>query len=101
MNDILDILRDWHADATKKNSDEAFFIKQIIDEISSLRYQSQNPGLSLTIADWEKIDKVAAYATHKKLCAYIYGRCNCGFNTAYEEFLITRNPPQSPKSETE
>lgn len=101
MHDILDILRDWHTDASKKNSDEAFFIKQIIDEISSLRYQNQNPGLNLTMADWQKIDKLAAYATHKKLCAYVYGRCNCGFTAAYEDFEITRNPPQSPSSEKE
>jgi len=84
--DILEILRDWHADASSKNSDEADFIKQIIDEIASLRYQNQNPGLNLTVGDWQLIDKVASYATHKKSCASIYGRCTCSFEQVAKEY---------------
>lgn len=97
--DILEILREWHADASKNNSEEATFIKQIIDEIASLRYQNQNPGLNLTVGDWQKIDKIAAYATHKKSCASIYGRCTCGFEQIAEEYDRVRNPGRYPSSE--
>jgi len=99
MDDILTILRDWHADASSNNSKEAAFIKQIIDEISSLRYQTQNPGLNLRVGDWQKIDKVLAYAQHKKSCAVIYGRCTCGFKQVAEEYDRVRNPGNYPDSE--
>lgn len=101
MHDILDILRDWHADASRNNSEEAAFIKQIIDEIASLRYQTQNPGLNLTVGDWQKIDKILAYAQHKKSCAAIYGRCTCGFTQVAEEYDRVRNPGNYPSSEEE
>lgn len=101
MNDILDILRDWHADALRNNTDEASFIKQIIDEIASLRYQTQNPGLNLTVGDWQKIDKITAYSQHKKSCAYVYGKCTCGFERVADEYDRVRNPGNYPNPEEE
>lgn len=92
MSDILDILRDWYIDAQKNNPEEAVFIKQIIDEISSLRYLNQNPGKVLTVGDWEMIDKMFSYSTHKKSCANIYGRCTCGFTKTALEYDRVRNP---------
>jgi hypothetical protein len=97
--DILEILRDWHADAAKKNEDEAFFIKQIIDELSALRYQAQNPGLNLTVGDWQIIDKMINYCAHKKSCGIIYGRCTCGFEKLAEKYDRVRNPGNYPMSE--
>lgn len=101
MNDILDILRDWHADALKNNTNEASFIKQIIDEIASLRYQTQNPGLNLTVGDWQKIDKITVYAQHKKSCGHVYGKCTCGFDAVVSEYDRVRNPGKYPNSEEE
>ena len=92
MVDILDILRDWHSDAIKADSDEIDFIKEIIDEISSLRYLNENPGIELSVGNWEIIDKTISYAFHKKSCAHIYGRCTCGFISQMEEFDRVRNP---------
>jgi hypothetical protein len=92
MTDILDILRDWHADASKSNSEEADFIKKIIDEISSLRYLNQNPGIHLSVSDWKIIDKTLLYAQHRKSCAYVYGRCTCGFDGQLAEYDRVRNP---------
>ncbi len=97
--DILEILRDWHADAAKKNEDEAFFIKQIIDELSALRYQTQNPGLNLTVGDWQIIDKMIGYCEHRKSCGIIYGRCTCGFEKLAEKYDRVRNPGNYPMSE--
>jgi hypothetical protein len=92
MADILDILRDWHVDASRINSDEADFIKLIIDEISSLRYLNQNPGIHLSVSDWNTIDKTLAFAQHRKSCAYIYGKCTCGFVNQMTEYDRVRNP---------
>lgn len=92
MTDILDILRDWHVDASKSNPEEADFIKKIIDEISSLRYLNQNPGIHLSVSDWKIIDKTLFYARHRKSCAYVYGRCTCGFDGQLAEYDHVRNP---------
>lgn len=100
MADIIDILRDWHAEAKKTNESEAEFIKQIIDEISKLRYQNENLGHELTVKDWEKIDKMASYATHKKHCAHVYGRCTCSFNKVADEYEKVRNSPRASETST-
>lgn len=97
--DILEILREWHDDALKKNEDEAAFIKKIIDEMSILRYRTQNPGLNLTVGDWEIIDKMINYCAHKKSCAASYGRCTCGFKKLAEKYDRVRNPGNYPVSE--
>ena len=92
MADILDILRDWHTSAKQNDSEEADFIKDIIDEISSLRYLNQNPGRTLSVGDWETIDKTMKYATHKKSCSNIYGRCTCGYEKQIQIYDKLRNP---------
>lgn len=97
--DILDILREWHADALSKNQEEAAFIKQIVDELSALRYQTQNPGLNLTVGDWKIIDKMIDYCSHRKSCGAIYGRCTCGFKDLAEKYDRVRNPGKYPGSE--
>lgn len=97
--DILEILREWYADAAKKSEEEALFIKQIIDELSSLRYQTQNPGLNLTVGDWQIIDKMTSYCAHKKSCGVIYGKCTCGFEKLAEKYDRVRNPGNYPMSE--
>jgi hypothetical protein len=99
MPDMLDIIKEWHSDAVKSNPEEADFIKKIIDEISSLRYQTQNPGLNITVGDWAKVDKIVSYATHKKSCAHSYGRCTCGFTDCAKEYDMVRNPKNYPASE--
>ena len=99
--DILEILREWYADAAKKSEEEALFIKQIIDELSSLRYQTQNPGLNLTVGDWQIIDKMTSYCAHKKSCGVIYGKCTCGFEKLAEKYDRVRNPGNYPMSEEE
>ena len=91
MTDILDILRDWHVDASKSNPEEADFIKKIIDEISSLRYLNHNPGKHLSVSDWIVIDDAFKYAQHKNKCSYIYGRCNCKFFERVEKYQQVRN----------
>jgi hypothetical protein len=92
MTDILDILQEWFADEEKKGSDEAIFVKQIITEISSLRYLTARPTADVTVNTWRVIDATVVYAQHKVSCAVKYGRCTCGFNTQMEEFDRARNP---------
>lgn len=91
MADILEILRDWHIDASRSNPEEADFIKKIIDEISSLRYLNQNSGKHLSVSDWIAIDDLLKYAQHKNKCSYIYGRCNCKFFERVEKYQEVRN----------
>ena len=100
MADLIDILRDWHADAKKRNDSEADFIKQIIDEISSLRYLNSITGGDLTVRDWERIDRMASYATHKKHCAHVYGKCTCGYIQVAEEYEKVRNSPRDNQTST-
>ena len=99
MPDMLEIIKEWHADAVKSSPEEADFIKKIIDEISSLRYQTQNPGLNITVGDWAKVDSIVSYAAHKKSCAHSYGRCTCGLNDCATEYDMVRNPKNYPESE--
>ncbi len=102
MADLIDILRDWYEETKNTNETEAVFVKQIIDEISSLRYLNQNSGSQLTVKDWEQIEKMVSFSTHRKHCANIYNnnRCTCGFFKVAEEYEKLRNPQKDSETPT-
>jgi len=91
MTDVLDILFDWLDDATQKGSDEIPFIKDLITEITSLRYLTENPGYHINKAGWQIVDDTVAYSNHKVSCAIKYGKCTCGFEEQVKRYNEFRN----------